>query len=270
MRCMNRLASASGLFYPASKEKLLKTVKELLPSLPLGERTADAAVCPHAGYIYSGSLAARTLTSLKEKKTFVVLCPNHTGLGAAISVYPEGIWETPAGKTRINELLSKKIVQEFDEAMLDGTAHFEEHAIEVQLPFLQTLFPDFKLVALSLGFDSLKISIELGKALAKTCNEKEVGIIASSDFSHFISEEEARKIDLKAIDFIKKLDLKGFNEFRKSVDASICGFAGIEALMQYCIEKKFRNAKLVDYYSSARATKDTDNVVGYAGITFTE
>jgi len=265
---MNRLPAVSGLFYPASKEKLLNEVKKFLPSLPLNERNSEAVISPHAGYPFSGMLAARTLATLKQKETFVVLCPNHTGFGAAISVYPEGSWETPLGKIQVNQSLSKKIAGEMNAAMLEETAHFDEHAIEVLMPFLQNLFPGFKLVAISLGFENLQTSIELGKALARACNEKEVGLIASSDFSHFISEAEAKRIDSEAIKKILALDLEGFEKHRQKENASICGFAGIEALISYCIEKKFNKTRLIDYYSSAKATKDPSNVVGYAGIGF--
>ncbi len=269
---MNRKAAFAGSFYPADTAKL----KEMLESffskakkeLAKKQKTACVAA-PHAGYAYSGQTAAFSFAALKKAKTFVILSPNHTGYGARVSIFPEGEWETPLGKAKINSALSKKIAEALG-IETDIEAHLGEHSIEVQLPFLQYLFKkDFDFVAITLATNNLAELKKLGTAIAETTKGIDVAVIASSDFTHYEPEESAKKKDLAAIKFVEKIDIKGFYKEVVEKNLSICGYAAIIAAMQYCLlRKEFKTGRLLYYDNSATASHDKASVVGYAAIGF--
>ncbi|HLD58454.1 MAG TPA: AmmeMemoRadiSam system protein B [archaeon] len=261
-----RESSVAGMFYPKQKNVLEKQLTDFFKGLKKESKTS-AVIAPHAGYEYSGKTAAVSFNALAKAKTFILLGPNHTGLGSAISISNADCWETPLGKIEVDSETRKKLLEKLS-LEADDLAHLQEHSIEVQLPFLQFLFSGFKIVPISIMATNFSKLIELGNSLAEICKEENVSIIASSDFSHFLPLENAREKDLDAISFIEKLDIKGFYGRVMEKRLSICGFAPITALMQYCRQKAFKKARLLKYDSSATATKDTGNVVGYAAISF--
>ncbi len=259
-----RTESVAGAFYPSNKSILLKQLSGFFKSLPK-ESKSNCVIAPHAGYAYSGKAAAYSFNALKESKCFVILSPNHSGLGSAISVSDADEWQTPLGKIPVDGALRKKLLGLLG-IEADDLAHIQEHSIEVQLPFLQFLFKHFKILPITIMSQDLNELIELGNAL--TGLKEDFSIIASSDFSHFIPAETAKQRDTQAIEKIKQLDVEGFHKMVVQRNLSICGHAPITALMQYCKQKGFKQGKLLRYDSSASTTGDETNVVGYAAIKF--
>ena len=259
-----RTESVAGAFYPGNKSVLLKQLQGLFKSLPK-ESKSNCVIAPHAGYIYSGKTAAYSFNALKESKCFVILSPNHSGLGSAISASDADEWQTPLGKIEVDSSLRKKLLSGLG-IEADDLAHIQEHSIEVQLPFLQFLFKRFKILPITIMSQDLNELTQIGNALAEL--KEDFSIIASSDFSHFIPAETAKQRDMQAIEKIKQLDVEGFHKMVVQRNLSICGHAPITALMQHCRQKGFKQGKLLKYDSSASTTGDETNVVGYAAIKF--
>lgn len=264
-----RHPAVSGVFYYSDKDNL----KGHMDSLFSGAKTGNniGVVSPHAGYEYSGRTAAHAINSLKRVGVFIILGPNHHVLGPEFSIMSEGSWKTPLGEVEIDtetaeKLRDCKILEE------SSIAHSQEHSIEVQLPFLQYRFKEFKFVPISIintGFSSefLKKCELLGSAIADLVKGKDIGIIASSDFSHYLPLDHAKKIDNEAIEKILKLDTKGFFDVLAKHDASICGYGPIAVLISVA---RILNLKteLIHESSSGDATKDFGSVVTYKAIGF--
>ena len=262
-----RESAVNGMFYPKQKQALERQISGFLKGLDSGGKKSAAIIAPHAGYTYSGKTAAIAFSELKKAETFVILGPNHTGLGKQISVSDADYWETPLGKIQVDSELRKKLLEGLGTGA-DDLAHLQEHSIEVQVVFLQFLFPRAKILPICIMENNLEKLKKFGCVLAETINEKEVSIVASSDFSHFVPLENARKKDLAAIGFIEKIDVEGFYKEVAEKKLSICGFAPIIIAMEYCRQKGYKKASLLKYDSSATASGDESSVVGYAAIKF--
>lgn len=261
-----REPAVQGLFYPNSKALLEKQFQKILPNLT-HEGKANAAISAHAGLIYSGAIAGKSINELAARKNYVILCPNHIGIGEALSVFPEGKWETILGEAEINKELAEKMVEKVPEARLDEAAHLQEHSAEMQLLLLQKKFSNFKIAVICISEQGLEVLKRLGKALAELSQDFEFCLIASSDFTHFEPEESAKEKDLKAIERILANDAEGFYKMVEEKSLSICGFAGITALLEFAKIKGLQG-KLLEYTSSEKTTHDSSNVVGYASIIF--
>jgi AmmeMemoRadiSam system protein B len=267
-----RQPAVAGMFYDWDGKTLRKTLDSLFSKTRKGPEY-EAVISPHAGYTYSGRTAALAISSLKPGKRFIILGPNHTGLGREFSIMASGSWATPLGRvpvdTGIARALEKHGLTEDDEL-----AHSREHSIEVQLPFLQHRFgPDITFLPLAImGFGYTAAFLEhcrrLGSCLAGISRKYDARIIASSDFSHFISWEAARERDHRAIEKIKDLDLEGFFRVLHETHASICGYAPIAVLMAAAGELGWKKVEALDYTSSGETTGDMGEVVAYAAIGF--
>jgi AmmeMemoRadiSam system protein B len=271
MTQQTRQPAVAGSFYDYDKASLEKTLNKLFSNLKKGPEY-QAVVSPHAGYVYSGRSAARAISSLKPAKRFIILGPNHTGLGAEFS-HSGSSWQTPLGTVKsdheiINQLKKSKLIE------MDELAHSREHSVEVQLPFLQHRFgQDIRFAALSImasGYSEgfLDRLTELGSLVAGISTKFNARIIASSDFSHFISWESARKKDHRAIECIRDLDLKGFFQVLDEENASVCGYAPIATLIAAASKLGWKRVEVLDYTSSGEVTGDLSEVVAYAAIGF--
>ncbi len=272
MRLMNhtRLPVAAGMFYSFGKNELQKELSRLFISAKPKIQNSIGIVSPHAGYAYSGRTAALAISSLKPAKSFVILGPNHSGIGAEFAVMSRGEWQTPLGECMIDSALVKDI--DCDVLEDDPDAHQNEHSIEVQLPLLQHHFGKFRFVPVSItniSYDSgfLSRCEKLGKAIAHAIRKGNTGIIASSDFSHHIPARTAERIDRGAIERITRLDTKGFFSFLEENHASVCGYGPVAVLMSAARALGLR-AELMEYTHSGKTTGDFDSVVGYASIGF--
>ncbi len=265
-----RMPAVAGTFYPAKRSELEAKLDSFFSRIK-PEKKARAVIAPHAGYAFSGRIAAMSLSKLKKCETFVILGPNHTALGPRMSVSLHSRWVTPLGSVPVNKKIAEEIVEKSPVAGIaefDELAHLSEHSIEVQLPFLQYLFDGFTIVPITIMTAELNELKALGDALYKTAKKHGVGIIASSDFSHFITLESAKERDQRAIDLIKALKIDEFHRLATGINASICGFGPITALMEFCKKAGIKKAKLLKYTTSADTTGDELSVVGYAAIVF--
>ncbi len=260
-----RVPAVSGQFYPRSKDDLRQEVSRCFADTPSTERAALGAVVPHAGYIYSGKTAAYVYSTLPRADTFVMLGPNHTGLGSPISVSSD-IWSTPLGEVKSDiefiRALPKKIID------MDESAHRYEHSIEVQLPFLQYRIGEFNIVHICMGMQDEETALDVGLELAEAVRmtNKKIVIIASSDFTHYRSEKVARENDAYFIKPILDLDIMGFYQRLHERNASVCGYGPIAAMLAATKSLGAKKASLLKYSTSGDVSGDLSAVVGYAGI----
>ena len=264
---MIRNPVVSGQFYPESPSQLKAVIEGMVDEKAVKEEVIGL-ISPHAGYIYSGPVAAAVISRIKFKDTFIIMGPNHTGRGKPLSIMTQGTWRTPLGEVEIDSELGKQILTTSGHLKEDYIAHQYEHSIEVQLPFLQYFNKDFKLVPIILAYSSGAIYKEVGKELAKAIKDlsREVVIIASSDMTHYEPQESAQRKDNKAIEAILDLDE---DELLKRVDElkiSMCGYAPAVSLISAAKELGATGAELVKYQTSGDTTGDYSAVVGYAGI----
>lgn len=266
----------AGQFYSGSREGLRAQIKECflsdvgpgeLPKLGDAKRDIVGCVVPHAGYMYSGPVAAHVYTELAKQaqpETIVIISPNHTGHGSLAALSNEN-WETPLGIVETDKKIVGELSKDCKLMDIDETAHKDEHSLEVQLPFLQYIYGDFKMVPICMKWPNLDVIEEIAECLSKI--EKDIIVIASSDFTHYESHESATQKDKNAISHILNMDEKRFLQTVYENNLSICGHTPIAT----CIvtAKKFgaKRAELLKYATSGDAIKDySQDVVGYAGI----
>ena len=264
---MIRHPVVAGQFYPESPAQLKKMIEGLVDAKAEKEAVIGL-VSPHAGYIYSGSVAGAVISKTQLKDTVIIVGPNHTGMGKPFSIMTDGIWETPMGQVEIDSKLGKQILAASDYLQEDHVAHQHEHSIEVQLPFLQYFKSDINLVPIILTPTSSDIYQEIGHGLARAIKDLngEVVVIASSDMTHYEPRESAQRKDNQAIEAI--LDLNEA-ELLKRIDKlgiSMCGYAPVVSLISAAKELGTSGAKLVRYQTSGDTSGDYASVVGYAGV----
>ncbi len=258
----------AGQFYPADPNELIEMLKELTDPIPEEEKIkAKAIVVPHAGYIYSGRVAGKTYSRVKIPKKIILLGPNHTGYGPAISTYPDGAWLTPLGEVFVDDNLTKKLT-ESNIYVPDYTAHVYEHSLEVQLPFLQFLSKEpFKIAPTVFKFISLEDALTAGDYLAGVLkDEEDYLIVISTDFSHYVPHEVAKQKDALAIDRILNVDPEGLYRVVVENDISMCGVVPATVALQALKHLGVSKSILVDYKTSGDVSGDYSSVVGYAGI----
>jgi len=259
----------SGTFYPASAEELKKTISAFADKHAQKEE-AIACMLPHAGYMYSGKVAAETLSHVKIKEKVLLLGPNHTGFGAPYSIMTEGAWQTPLGQVRIDPVLAEKIREGSKHLEPDSLAHAHEHSLEVELPLLQYFRQDFEIIPVAFLSDDLEALKKTGKDIACAINAAGVKdttlIIASSDMTHYEAQAEAEKKDKEAIKAILELDEDKLMSCIRRRNISMCGYAPVIAMLACAKGLGAASARLIRYQTSGDVTADYESVVGYAGI----
>ena len=212
---MVREPAVAGKFYPANPKKLRADIDSYLSPAPARQRvSAMGCIAPHAGYMYSGHVAGAVFSAIEVPARCIVLCPNHTGRGHPLSIMADGNWRTPLGEVAIDSDLAAELLRSYPALTKDSEAHRFEHAIEVELPFLQTVRPEVQIVPLAVGTGRLVLLDQLGQALAEvvqSCAEP-VLIIASSDMNHYEDDDSTRIKDHKAIKKILARDPQGLYE----------------------------------------------------------
>lgn len=264
---MIRKPAVAGSFYAGTRERLRGEAADLLVR-DVPRRRALAVVAPHAGYRYSGRVAGAVYSRIEFPETFVILGPNHTGLGAGAAIMTGGAWETPLGAVEIDVDLARAIQGASDILEEDHLGHLKEHSIEVQLPLLQACQRPFRFVPICLFSHELAACQNVGRAVAAAVQAagKPVVLVASTDFSHYISHEEAQTKDRKAIDAILTIDPEGLYDVVRRQRITMCGFHPTTAVLFAARELGASQAELVQYMTSGDVTKDFSSVVGYAGI----
>jgi MEMO1 family protein len=262
-----RHPAVAGRFYPGDAATLRRDIQQYV-SVTGNKIHAIGCVAPHAGYMYSGHVAGAVYARLELPKRYIILCPNHTGVGEPLAMMSEGTWRTPLGDVAIDSDLAKVLLERFPLLSEDEIAHRAEHALEVQLPFLQELAGDFKFVPITVGttrFDALSaLGITMSEVIESAAER--VLIVASSDMNHYESDAATRLKDRKAIDKVLELDPKGLYDTVIKENISMCGFGPTVAMLTAAKRLGAKSAQLVKYATSGDVSGDKETVVGYAGI----
>ncbi len=229
------------------------------------ESDVKGIVVPHAGYMYSGRVAASGFSRLQEADTYVLFGPNHTGYGSPVAL-SQDIWSTPLGEVSSDKELGLLLAGTIVDS--DEIAHRYEHSIEVQLPFLQYRFGnDFQILAICMGIQDEESAVEVGYEVANAAKKigKKVVFIASSDFSHYVPSQKASDVDHYMIEAIEAMDVSEMYRrlYRENITA--CGYGPIAAMLTASKEYGASGAKLIKYMTSGDITGD-EPVVGYAAI----
>lgn len=266
-----RRPAVAGQFYPANAEELRGDVREFLRQSSSSETPpirAIGCIAPHAGYMYSGHVAGAVFARVEIPRRCIVLCPNHTGVGHALSIMSEGAWKTPLGEVEIDGEIAQALKERFPTLQEDAAAHRAEHAIEVELPFLQARQNELRFVPIAVGTGRLEVLEELGHALADTVAKhgESILIVASSDMNHYESDAITRAKDHRAIERILSLDARGLFDVVTQQDISMCGFGPAVAMLRAARQLGAKSAELVKYATSGDVFGDRDMVVGYAGV----
>jgi AmmeMemoRadiSam system protein B len=264
---MVRQPAVAGQFYASDKEELRNTVKRYLV-FPERKRPARGVMVPHAGYMYSGKTAGVVYGSVEFPPLVLMLGPNHTGLGAPVSVYAEGAWRTPLGEVGVDEALAAALLAACPEAEADTLAHQREHSLEVQVPFLQVLLPSLRMLPVVVGTPDFGDLKALGRAVAEVVRQSEepVMILISSDMTHFESAESARAKDRYALDALESLDAEALHRVVQERRITMCGVAPATAALVALRELGARKGELLDYTNSGDVSGDYRSVVAYAGM----
>lgn len=259
----------AGQFYSGSYQGLRNQIEKLI-SKKTKKYQVIACILPHAGYMYSGSVAGETVSCMDLKDKIILLGPNHTGYGKEFSIMTEGIWQTPLGEVAIDSLLAKEILNHSCYLKEDSLAHMYEHSLEVELPFFQYFKPDFKIIPIVFMSDDLAILKEIGREIASVIKERKIEgstlIVASSDMTHYEPQAQAEKKDHQAINAILELDADKLMKRVLELNISMCGYAPVIVMISMAKELGATKGLLIKYQTSGDVTGDRESVVGYAGI----
>jgi hypothetical protein len=267
MTSLLRAPAAAGRFYPGQRDDLLREIHEF--ETPAENRvTAIGCIAPHAGYMYSGHVAGAVYARLQIPEHCIILCPNHTGRGVPLAVMTSTSWQTPLGEVAPSLLLGSQLLQRFPLLEEDSSAHRAEHAIEVQLPFLQVEQKNLHIVPIAIGTGNFDILSGLGQVMADVIatSESKPLIVASSDMNHYEPDDITRVKDRKAIERVLALDAHGLWETVMNEPVSMCGFGPAVVMLTAAKLLGATSATLVRYATSGEISGDRQHVVGYAGV----
>jgi len=264
---MIRQPAVANQFYDGSPTRLHYELGKLIGSTKEA-RSAKAIVAPHAGYMYSGAVAGLAYAQVEVPETVVIFGPSHTGVGSPAAVMAKGAWSMPMGTVTISEDFAAMIVESSDYLEDDASAHTYEHSLEVQIPFLQYRQPNLSIVPICLKNLPFPVCKEIGSAIAGAVKQagKPVLLVASTDMTHYESQEQAEAKDHLAIDKILALDPDGLLETVRGHNISMCGVIPTTVILVASLALGASSAKLIRYATSGDVTGDYVQVVGYASF----
>ena len=263
----SRPAAVAGMFYPDDPQELKDQIDFLLNNLEKKPLVGDmhAIIVPHAGYVYSGQVAAAAYQHLLDQDFdyVVVISPSHREYFNEISVLPALGYTTPLREVKIAVDFCERLIEQHDAIIGSWHGHKDEHALEVQLPFLQRVLGDFSLIPIVMGEQNYDYSVILGEALAKIFRHEKALIVASSDLSHYYPAEDAEGKDKKVANRINAFDYEGLWEDVESKSSEACGAGPIVAAMVAAKKRGASKAEVLLYQHSGDVTGDHSAVVGY-------
>ncbi len=275
-----RFPAVAGSFYPANERQLKKMVEDALEfgrSKVKPSMKYYGGIVPHAGYVFSAKVAGVTFAALEERikkaETAVLIGPNHYGLGSIVSLSLED-WQTPLGVMKNDAELGKRIQEEGQYIDFDEEGHRREHSIEVQVPFLQSINPNIKIVPISMMEQGFDFAEDVGTAVYSAVENEKVVVIASTDLNHYVAPEKAVVLDGIAIKGIETNDAKKFIEVVEKNDLSVCGVGPVAALLIYSKLSDYKPKFL--YYANSGEAKvpgynaESEGVVGYGSFVLEE
>jgi AmmeMemoRadiSam system protein B len=265
---MIRKPAVAGYFYPEKAGKL-RAMMETMVDPRAEKEKARAVVSPHAGYVYSGPVAGAVFSSVVLPDLFVILGPSHRGMRSLFAIAGKGVWQTPLGEIPVQSELAKLIMSHSASIEEEESAHALEHSLEVQLPFIQYFKKDFSIVSVCVSYQATFEDLdELAGAVVaglRECGQESL-IVASTDMSHYVSQETARRKDFLAIEKILALDARGLYDIIREEDISMCGYQPTAAAIIAAKALGAKKAELIRYQTSGDITGDYSEVVGYAGL----
>ncbi|MHB1868575.1 MAG: AmmeMemoRadiSam system protein B [Nitrososphaerales archaeon] len=289
-----RLPAVAGMFYPLDKDELFESIHRCFThSLGPGrfpdntnakKKENDRVEClivPHAGYEFSGPIAANSYlvahdffqTITNKMTTAIIIGPNHYGIGSGVALSSATTWLTPLGEIKIAGELSKKLRENCDIIDVDDIAHYKEHSIEVQLPFLQAVSKkgnDLRILPISLVLQDIETAQQIAEGLLELIKstDGEFLVIGSSDLTHYEAQAQATKKDAKLLESVTKLDLKDFYSVLERLSISACGYGAIATVMQVAKKLGRKRGVVLKYATSGDVTGDKSAVVGYPSVRF--
>lgn len=260
-----RPPAVAGTFYPDDPQALKAQLESFCVPIP-AVRDVPAIFAPHAGYRYSGRFAGEIYRRIRVPDTVIVLCPNHTGRGRKVSLWGTGAWVTPLGEVPVATELAAQIAEALGEDSSDRDAHLFEHAIEVQLPFLQWRNPSVEIVPLVLGPLTPERCLAVGDALSSVIQRRAEAplLVSSTDMSHYIPVASAAKLDKLALDQVVKMNAAGLYRTVSENDISMCGMIPTTAVTHAASRLGCRRGEVLTYGHSGEVTGDNSSVVAYA------
>ena len=275
-----RTPAVAGMFYPGETNELKKSIQDSFlhsfgpGKLPPSESSEKifGVICPHAGYMYSGPIACNSIYSISNSPAdlYIIIGPNHWGIGCSVASMKDCLWETPIGRVEVDTESADEISKLAKIIELDFFSHTKEHSLEVQVPILQETFSNkFKILPIALVNQNQEVAIQVGKAMAKIAQKKKTMIIGSSDFTHYEPNDFAHKQDKALIEPILKMDIDGFYDVLHKRQVTACGYGAIAATMIASKELGATKGTLLRYATSGDITGDKSSVVGYGSIIFT-
>ena len=274
----------AGTFYPADPEELVKVIEwaflhPLGPGrLPDGhgaERLSIGYIVPHAGYIYSGPVAAHAYYMLSRERppeTVVIIGPNHNGVGHPAAVYRGKAWRTPLGEVAVDNEFSQALVEESAYLAFDNDAHYYEHSLEVQVPFLQYILRDvdFRLAAISVYYQSPRVARDIAGAILRAAEKtgRDIVVIGSTDFNHYEPHDVTVEKDMEAINAILELDEEKLFRVIEEKNITMCGPISAATLIVIAKMLGAPKPRLLKHATSGDLTGEKSWVVGYASIMF--
>ncbi|MDG6962289.1 MAG: AmmeMemoRadiSam system protein B [Nitrososphaerota archaeon] len=276
-----RKPAVSGQFYPSDPTELSRLIDECythglgpgtLPPAPATDADIVAVVSPHAGYVYSGPVAAHSyyhVSSLRRPDLAVVVGPNHYGVGSGVATFGEGEWTTPLGRMLVDSEAAAELVALAGVVSMDPEAHRLEHSIEVQLPFLQRIYGGaVPLLPISLIFQDLDTAEAVSSALSKLLRGKRAILVASSDLPHYELPTAAREKDMALLREVLKMDVRGFYSTLEGLNVTACGYGAIATVMLTARALGLARPELLKYATSGDTSGDNVQVVGYGALRF--
>jgi MEMO1 family protein len=276
-----RKPAVAGQFYPADPKELSALIDQCYlhplgpgksPPAPKTKSDVVAVVCPHAGYVYSGPVAAHSylhVSSLANPELIVVVAPNHYGIGSGVSTFKDGEWETPLGMMKVDAEAAKELVSLEETVTFDPGAHRLEHSLEVQLPFLQRIYGDsVPILPISLIFQDIDTARALSAALSKLLRGRKAVLVASSDLTHYEPADVAKQKDMTLLQRVLEGDLEGFYSTLARLNVTSCGFGAIATVMETSKSLGLSKPGLMKYATSGDTTGDNLQVVGYGALRF--
>lgn len=265
---MRRKPCVAGFFYPRNPDSLRSMIQRMIDA-EAEKKKALAVISPHAGYEYSGSVAGHVFSSVELPRRFVILGPSHRDIPVKMAIMSSGVWEMPLGEVPVDSDLASLIMAHTAGIEEDAQSHLNEHSLEVQVPFLQYFAEHLSIVPISISYMAAYEDLqELGLGVAKAIKEAgdEIMIVASTDMSHYVTQEEAKKKDFLAIDKILNLDPKGLYDVVKKERISMCGIHPTTAALVASQALDAQKAELIMYQTSGDVSGNFVEVVGYAGL----
>jgi MEMO1 family protein len=268
---MLRLPAVAGRFYPSHPGELTALVRTYIGTDP-GRPPIPVRAClvPHAGYIYSGHVAGAVLARIALPGKIIILGVRHSPRGEPAAILSRGAWRTPLGDARIDEALAEALKKACPLLREDSVAHGTEHSLEVQLPFLQVLAPNFTFVPVALGTVRFESLVSVGEAIGRVLEstKESVLLLTTSDLNHYEDDATTRIKDRKAIEQLLALNPRGLYDTCSDEDISMCGLGPAAAMLTALNALGVKKPELVKYATSADMSGDRNAVVGYAGMIF--